>query len=66
MSGVVTNFYEIGLPFESFNIRCIQYTPEKLKELRLNHNQTHSFFRRDVFLFTNKKELSSKLSLLVI
>jgi len=42
---MVTNFYPISIPFESFQISRLLYTEDDLRELRAEHNQTHSFFR---------------------
>ncbi len=56
---IITNFFPIKIPFETFKIRRTLYSAEKLKELRAKHNKTHSFFRRDDFIYISPmKEIS--------
>jgi hypothetical protein len=50
---MVTNFFPISFPFESFDISRLPYTEERLRELRAAHNQTHSFFRHDNHIYVS-------------
>jgi hypothetical protein len=42
---MVTNFFRISLPFESFHIQRVPYSDEKFATLRKQHNKDASFFR---------------------
>lgn len=48
---LITNFFPIELPFESFQISRVPFTKERLTELRDQHNKTHSFFRATDYIY---------------
>lgn len=48
---MLTNFFPIKLPFDSFQVRRTAYTKETLEDLRMKYNITHSFFRDGDFIY---------------
>ncbi len=59
---MVTNFFPISFPFESFQISRVLYSDEQLRELRNAYNSTHSFFRQANHIYISPmKESSLKL-----
>ena len=40
-----TNFFSFGIAGDSFQAQTLPYTPDKLDQLRLEHNAEYSFFR---------------------
>lgn len=48
---MVTNFFPIRVPFDSFQISRLPYAEDRLHELRAAHNQTHSFFRNGDYIY---------------
>ena len=50
---MVTNFFPITVPFESFQISRLPYAEDRLHELRAAHNQTHSFFRHGDYIYVS-------------
>lgn len=48
---MVTNFFPIKVPFESFQISRLSYSEDRLHELRAAHNHTHSFFRHGDYIY---------------
>lgn len=48
---MVTNFFRINIPFETFQIQRLEYSEEKLAALRQEHNKDASFFRNGDFIY---------------
>lgn len=46
-----SNFYPITFDFEEFHVQRVAYRDGLLQELRQQHNATHSFFRREDFIY---------------
>lgn len=51
-----TNIYPIKIEFSDYQITRTPYSEEKLKELRIEYNNTHSFFRNGDFIYISNKE----------
>ncbi|MBR9859792.1 Piwi domain protein [bacterium] len=51
-----TNIYPIEIEFEEYQISRLQYSEEKLKELREQHNNTHSFFRNGDYIYISNMD----------
>ncbi len=48
---MVTNFFRINLPFESFQIQQVPYSDEQFAALRKRYNKDASFFRHGEFIY---------------
>ena len=46
-----SNFFPLQFDFDEFHIQRLPYEKEALDRLRQQHNATHSFFRRDEFIY---------------
>lgn len=46
-----SNFFPLHFDFDEFHIQRLPYQKEVLDRLRQQHNATHSFFRRDDFIY---------------
>ena len=53
---MVTNFFRISLPFESFHIQRAPYSDEKFAVLRKQHNKDASFFRHGEFIYISPRK----------
>ena len=53
---MVTNFFRIILPFESFQIQRVAYSTERFTELRRQHNKDASFFRHEGFIYISPRK----------
>ena len=42
---MLTNFFPFGLNDDPIQVQTVEYSDEKLPELRTEHNSTNSFFR---------------------
>ena len=51
-----TNFYPINIEFDEYQITRTAYSEENLKNLREQHNHTHSFFRNGDFIYISNKD----------
>lgn len=49
----ITNFFPVQLPFENFEISRIDYSFDLLRQLRREHNSTHSFFRNSDYIYVS-------------
>lgn len=59
---MITNFFRIHLPLETFRIQRLPYSHEKLVALRQEHNKNASFFRNGDFIYASPSK-GSKLEL---
>lgn len=50
---IATNFFPISLSDISFEIRRIPFIPNLLGKLRQRHNDTHSFFRNQEYIYVS-------------
>lgn len=48
---MISNFYPIAFPMESFQIERLPYDAYNLPDLRAEHNTDNSFFRRHEFIY---------------
>jgi len=48
---LITNLFPINFINDSFQIKRVEYSAEKLKELRKKHNSSHSFFRNENYIY---------------
>lgn len=53
---MITNFFRIELPFESFQIQRTSYSNEKLDRLKKAHNRECSFFRHGEYIYASPKK----------
>lgn len=53
---MVTNFFRINIPFESFQIQRLPFLEDKLNSLRLEHNKDASFFRNGDFIYISPRK----------
>jgi hypothetical protein len=53
---MVTNFFRINIPFETFQIQRVAYSTEKLAALKREHNKDASFFRNVDFIYISPKK----------
>ena len=53
---MVTNFFRIVIPFETFQIQRVAYSNEKLAALRQEHNKDASFFRNGDFIYMSPRK----------
>lgn len=53
---MVTNFFRIDLPFDTFQIQRLPYSEEKLAELRRTENHQASFFRNGDFIYASPRK----------
>src|SRR6266540_2972715 len=53
---MVTNFFRINIPFETFQIQRLPYSEEKLVALRQEHNKDASFFRNGDFIYISPRK----------
>ena len=53
---MVTNFFRINIPFETFQIQRVAYSHEKLAALRQEHNKDASFFRNGDFIYISPRK----------
>ena len=47
---MITNFFRINIPLDSFNIQRVPYSEEKFTDLRKQYNKDCSFFRNADFI----------------
>ena len=52
---MVTNFYPINFDFEKYQVLRVPAEPDLLKELRDEHNSTHSFFKDGDYIYISNK-----------
>ena len=48
---LISNFFPINFTDEKFQINRIEYSTDKLRSLRKDHNNSHSFFRNEDFIY---------------
>ena len=48
---MISNFYPLVFPMESFQIERLPYDDDKLRDLRTEYNAHNSFFRRDGYIY---------------
>jgi hypothetical protein len=53
---MVTNFFRINIPFETFHVQRLPYSNEKLTALRQEHNKDASFFRNGDFIYISPRK----------
>jgi hypothetical protein len=53
---MLTNFFRIAIPFESFHIQRTAYTDKMFASLRKAHNRDASFFRHDEFIYVSPRK----------
>jgi hypothetical protein len=59
---MITNFFRINIPLDSFNIQRVPYSEEKFTALRQEYNKDCSFFRNTDFIYISpRKGFSLKL-----
>jgi hypothetical protein len=56
---MITNFFRIRLPFESFQIQRVPYSDEGFAALRKKHNKDASFFRHGEFIYISPRKGAS-------
>ena len=56
---MITNFFEISIPYEDFQISRFRYTQELLESLRKDHNEKCSFFRCEDYIYVSPMKSSS-------
>jgi len=59
---MLLNFFPISFEFDEYNVDKIDYTQEKLTELRRLHNTTHSFFRNEDYIYVSNGKSSADLT----
>ncbi len=50
---MLSNFYPIEIPFETFQIQRIEFDAEVFRNLKINFHQTHSFFRHENYIYAS-------------
>ncbi len=50
---MVTNYFPVNFPFDEFQISRLPYSDERLRSLRAEHNQSHSFFRNGDHIYVS-------------
>ena len=60
---MLLNFFPITFEFDEYNIDNIDYSREKLTELRKLHNTTHSFFRNENDIYVSNGKSSADLDI---
>ncbi len=60
---MLLNFFPITFEFDEYNVDKIDYTQEKLTELRKLHNTTHSFFRNEDHIYVSNGKSSADLAI---
>lgn len=53
---MVTNFFRINIPSETFQIQRLPYSEEKFNALRQEHNKNASFFRNGDFIYISPRK----------
>ncbi|MBK8091214.1 MAG: hypothetical protein IPK32_04280 [Verrucomicrobiaceae bacterium] len=53
---MVTNFFPIKFPFSEFDVQRVNYSYEKLKELRTRYNSSSSFFRHGDHIYISPRK----------
>jgi len=53
---MLTNFFRIPIPFESFHIQRTAYTDQLFASLRKEHNKDASFFRHGDFIYVSPRK----------
>lgn len=53
---MITNFFRINIPFETFQIQRLPYSEERLAALRQEHNKDASFFRNGDFIHISPRK----------
>lgn len=56
---MITNFFEISIPNDEFQISRFPYTQELLDDLRKAHNEECSFFRNNDYIYVSPMKNSS-------
>lgn len=51
------NYFPISFEFNKYQINVENYSPDRLKDLRENHNTTHSFFRNSDSIYISNSSL---------
>jgi hypothetical protein len=57
------NYFPINIEFDKFQIFTEAYSEERLAELRILHNATHSFFRSGDTIFISNKDADENLTI---
>ena len=60
---MLLNFFPITFEFDKYDVDKIDYTQEKLTELRKLHNTTHSFFRSEDDIYVSNGKSSADLDI---
>jgi hypothetical protein len=53
---MITNFFRIQIPFDSFQIQRLTYDEGNFNDLRLKHNRDASFFRNGTFFYISPRK----------
>jgi hypothetical protein len=53
---MVTNFFHVKIPFETFQIQRLPYSEKKLAALRQEYNKDASFFRNGDFIYISPRK----------
>lgn len=53
---MLSNIFPIQIDFDEYQISRLQYSEDRLKSLRAEHNSTHSFFRNGDYIYLSNKE----------
>lgn len=53
---MVTNFFRIQIPFDSFQIQRLSYDENNFNDLRLKYNRDVSFFRNGDFIYISPRK----------
>ena len=53
---MITNFFRISLPFESYHVQRVPFSAERFLELRHLHNRNASFFRNGEFIYISPRK----------
>ena len=53
---MITNFFRIRLPFESFQIQTVPYSDDDFSALKRQHNRDASFFRHGNLIYISPKK----------
>jgi hypothetical protein len=53
---MITNFFRIALPFESFQIQRVAYSDDDFAALRKKYNADASFFRHGDFIYISPRK----------
>ena len=48
---MITNFFRLEIPFDSFQIQRLPYSDDEFTNLKAKHNKDASFFRHDNFIY---------------